>query len=169
MSSLLLLLRQWLQTSCVSSWRSPYIWSSTCVRCTRLEYSRRGRSTMYPCRCALVGCSSHLLHEEGSTPCIHPASCFCPPDVMSPRPEPVYSGYSSLCEAAHWEGNDATWLRKAPFTPNSQPFSNPSPEWCWEGCNSHHGQRAPPSREICVWDFPADAAVDQVWISVLPW
>lgn len=104
MSLLLLLRRQWLQTSCASSWRSPYISYFTCVRSTPLGYFRRGKSTMSPCRWALVDCSSHLVYKEGSTfkSYIRPAAFFFfLPDVMSPRAEPVYSGYSSLCEASH--------------------------------------------------------------------
>lgn len=41
------------------------------------------------------------------------------------------------------------------------------PEWCREGGCGHHGQRASSSWEICVWDFPADTAVDQVLPSLL--
>lgn len=54
------------------------------------------------CRCALVDFFfSHLPYKEGSAvkSNIHLAAFFS--DVMSPRVEPVYSGYSSLCETSH--------------------------------------------------------------------
>lgn len=46
----LILLFQWLRTSCVSSWRSLFILSCMSVKFIPREYFRRERNTMYLCR-----------------------------------------------------------------------------------------------------------------------
>lgn len=43
------------------------------------------------------------------------------------------------------------------------------PEWCREGGCGHHGQRASPRREICIWDFPTHTAVNKVCVQSLLW
>lgn len=89
--------------------------------------------------------------------------CLCA-DVMSPRAEPVHSRHPSLCEATHWEGK--MWPGAEADSGKRESSHNSVrhllPEWRREGGGGYHGQRAPSSGKICLWDFPTDAAVNQV-------